>query len=175
MLKTSFKFGSIAGVIMLIAGTIPFLIWGKDFDIDLGEVIGYSSIIIALASVFFGIRSYRDKQAGGRITYMQGMGVGLTISSIAGVVFAIYSYVYYRFISPDFMQKYMQHYADKIKSSGASQEVIAKQLAEMQSNMGLYNNIWFQSLIPFVTVFAIGLVITLISAAILRKNELKTN
>ena len=175
MLKTSLKFGLWAGVIMAAGGSISCIIYSKDFNMDTGEILGYTSMVLALTSIFFGIRHYRNNRLGGKISYIQGVKVGLTISAIAGVIYSIYSIIFYKFLFPDFMEKYMQFYTDKIKNSGASQEVIAKQLADMQTNMALYNNLLFQVLIMFATVFAVGLVITLISAAILKRKELKTN
>ncbi len=160
---------------MIVGGSISCIIYSKDFNMDTGEILGYTSMILALTSIFFGIRSYRNNKLGGKISYFQGVKVGLTISAIAGVIYSIYSIIFYKFLFPDFMEKYMQFYTDKIRNSGASQEVIAKQLADLQTNLALYNNLLFQVLIMFVTVFAVGLVITLISASILKRKELKTN
>lgn len=175
MLKSSLKFALYAGVIMIVGGSISCIIYSKDFNMDTGEILGYTSMILALTSIFFGIRSYRNNRLGGKISYFQGVKVGLTISSIAGIIYSVYSCIFYKYLFPDFGEKYLQFYMEKIKNSGASQEVIAKQLADMQANMALYNNLFFQALISFATVFAVGLIITLISAAILKRKEPKTN
>ena len=57
-----------------------------------------------------------------------------------------------------------------ILSSGLPAAEIASQLAELDANMGLYLDANFNSFLMFATVFLIGAVVALASAAILRRS-----
>ena len=44
-----------------------------------GEIVGYSVMLIAFASMYFGIRSYRDNVNDGAITFGKALAIGLLI------------------------------------------------------------------------------------------------
>jgi Protein of unknown function (DUF4199) len=76
MNKTVLTFGLISGAIsaamMLI--TIPFV---DKIGFDKGEILGYTTIVLSALLVFFGVRSYRENVAGGRLTFGRGFAVGI--------------------------------------------------------------------------------------------------
>jgi hypothetical protein len=63
--------------------------------------------------------------------------------------------------------------ASAVRASGASQQVIDAKLQEMNSMKALYDNPLFNAAITFLEPFPIGLIISLISAAILRRRKPK--
>ena len=164
---------------MTVMFLIPYLIWGIDLDepnIATGEVVGYISMILSLLVIFFGIKTYRDKELNGVINYWQGLKAGLAIDFIASLMFGVYSYILLKFIMPEFVQEYYQFQIDKIKNSGKAQEQIASEIAHMEIYMThhIYSTMEFQSFIMFATVFIIGLIIAIFSAAILYKRTLSS-
>lgn len=171
MLRTTFKYGAYAGIIMTLCFLTPYFIWGKDVDLSKGEIIGYTSMVICLTAVFFGIKNYRDRKLGGVISFGNAFGLGLEISGVAGVIFGIYNVILYKYLAPDLSQRLMDYYKNKIINSGQSQEVIANQLKEMQSQAGFYGNPLIMGLVMILTVFAIGIVISLISAFVLKSKR----
>jgi hypothetical protein len=62
-------------------------------------------------------------------------------------------------------------YREKIKTSGETQEVITQQLAQFQTEEPMWRNPFLQSFAMVVTILAIGILISLISAAILKRKE----
>jgi hypothetical protein len=58
---------------------------------------------------------------------------------------------------------------EKLKASGASPEAVQAQLQQLKKYKEPYENPFFNAAMTFLEPFPIGLVITLISAAILRK------
>ena len=154
---------------MVLCFLTPYFIWGKDLDLRNGELIGYASIAVCLTAVFFGIKNYRNKNPGGSISFGNAFGLGTEISGVAGVIFGIYNFILYKYLAPDLSQRLLDYYKNKIINSGQSQEVITKQLQEMQSQAGFYGNPIIMGLVMILTVFAIGVAISLISALILKK------
>jgi hypothetical protein len=76
--------------------------------------------------------------------------------------------LYFNFL-PEFMDKYSAHIVEKMKASGASAAAIQVQLQQMKKLRELYDNPLINAAMTFIEPFPIGLVITLISAAILRR------
>jgi Protein of unknown function (DUF4199) len=68
MKKTVLTFGLIGGAILaaMMFATLPFM---DKIGFDRGEIIGYTTMILAFLLVFFGIRSYRENVGGGQITF----------------------------------------------------------------------------------------------------------
>ena len=76
--------------------------------------------------------------------------------------------LYFKFM-PDFADKYTGYVVEKVRASGASQQVIDAKLEQMKSFKAMYDNPFINAAITFVEPFPIGLIVTLISAAFLRK------
>ena len=168
MKKTVLTFGLIAGaicaVMMLI--TIPV---STRIGFDKGEIIGYTTIILSALLVFFGIRSYRENVAGGRLTFLRGLAVGILITLVSNSCYvATWELIYYK-LMPDFGDKYAAHMVDRAKASGASQQKIDEIQRQAQQFKELYRNPFINIAYTYLEVFPIGLVVALLSAAILRK------
>ena len=82
MKKTILTFGLISGVLIsvMMAATIPF---ADRIGFDRGAYVGYTTMVLAFLLVYFGIRSYRDNDGDGTITFAKGFGVGASIMLIA--------------------------------------------------------------------------------------------
>ena len=169
MKKTVLKFGFIAGAIFvaMMVTTMPFV---DQIGFKYGEIIGYTTLLVAFVFVFFGIRSYRENVGNGYITFGRAFKVGILITVIASLCYVIsWQIVYYGF-TPDFGEKYSQYLIEKSRAEGASPEQLAKEAADMQRFWAIYQNPLYNFLITFfVEPFPSGLLITLISSAILRK------
>ena len=60
---------------------------------------------------------------------------------------------------------------EKAKASGASPEAIRAKVEEMKKFKQMYDNPFFNAAMTFTEPFPVGLIITLISALILRKRN----
>ena len=171
MKKIVLTFGLTGGAIMatMMFATLPFV---DRIGVDKGEVIGYTTMILAFMLVFFGIRSYRENVSGGHISFGRAFAVGILITLVACACYVVaWEIIYYNFM-PDFADKYAGYMIEKIKASGASQQVIEAKLQQMKSFMAIYKNPFINAAISFAEPFPIGFIVTLISAAILRKKPL---
>jgi hypothetical protein len=164
MKKTVIVFGLISGAIssLMMVATVPFANHQS-------YVLGYTSIVLSFLLVFFGIRSYRDNAAGGQITFAKGFAVGILITLISCVCYvATWEIVYFNFLH-GFMDKYFAHMIEKVKASGASPAAMQEQLQQITKLQRRYENPFFNSLMTFIEPFPVGLAITLLSAAVLRR------
>ena len=168
MKKTILTFGLISGVVssLMMVATVPFL---DKIGFDRGEFFGYTAIVLSFLLVFFGIRSYRDHIGHGQITFTKGFVVGISITLVSCVFYVVTWEVLYFTILHDFMDKYGAYMVGKLKASGASAAAVQAQLQQLKRYKELYENPLFNAAMTFIEPFPVGLVITLLSAAVLRK------
>ena len=168
MKKTILTFGLISGAIssLLMVATLPFL---HKIGFNKGLVVGYTAIVLSFLLVFFGIRSYRDNAGNGQITFTKAFAVGISITLISCVFYVVtWEILYFNFL-PGFMDQYGAHTIAKLKAAGASPAAIQAQVQQLKQYKEMYDNPLYNAAITFLEPFPIGLVITLLSAAILRK------
>lgn len=147
-MKTSVIKFSTYGVLI---GFVAFLA-GLYFDITTNEAFGYATIVASLLFVYFGIRHFRDQQNNGKLSFKNGIVIGLLITVFTAIGIAIADYIYTAVLNPDFFAEY----AEKMKAEDPTVEI-----QEFTSTQG--------AVFMFAIVSMIGLIITLISALILQR------
>jgi uncharacterized protein DUF4199 len=168
MKKNILTFGLISGAIssLMIVATVPF---ADRIGFDKGAVIGYTAIVLSFLLVFFGIRAYRDNVGSGQITFAKAFAVGISITLISCICYVVtWEVLYFRFL-PGFMDKYGAYMIEKLKASDAGPAAIQAQLQQIEKYKEMYDNPLLNAAMTFLEPFPIGLVITLISAAVLRR------
>lgn len=174
MKKNILIFGTIAGLI----SSIWFIILtstGIDCStLENGELYGYSAMIIAFSMIFVGVKNYRDKYNNGLITFGQAFKMGALMTLVAGTIYVVIWAIDYNFFVPDFADKYAEVMLQKAKDSGLAQAEIDKQMQEMSKFKEWYKNPLFFTLMTYAEIVPVGLLLSLISALILKKKEVKT-
>lgn len=143
-------------------------------NVDYGTsmLIGYATMLIAFSMVFVGIRNYRDKYNGGVISFGGAFTIGILIVLIASTMYVISWLIDYTYFIPNFMDKYSAHMLAKLRASGASQAEIARQTKDLAHFAVMYKNPFFNAMMTYCEILPVGLVVTLISAFILKKKAL---
>lgn len=175
MKKNIIIYGLIAGIVVsaLMLSSVNYLSHCEgNVDYNTSMLIGYASMLIAFSMIFVGIRNYRDKYNEGLISFGKAFRIGATIALIASTIYVIAWMIDYFYFIPDFMDKYSSHMIEELKSSGASQLEIDKQIEEMARFGKMYKNPFFNALMTYMEILPVGLVVTLISSLILKR---KTN
>jgi hypothetical protein len=169
MKKVVIVFGLISGAISsaLMFLTLPLMISGA-VNFENGYIVGYTAIVLSFLLVFFGIRSYREN-SGGTITFGRGFSVGILITLISCVFYvASWEIIYYK-LMPDFGDKYTAHAIDAMRQKGAPEAAIAVKKKELEKMWAMLDNPLINAAMTFIEPFPVGLLVTLVSAAILRK------
>jgi hypothetical protein len=168
MKYTVLTFGCIAGGIVSLM-IVVMVAFHETIGFDRGEIIGYTSMVVAFLLVYFGVRSYRDNVAGGSLSFGRAFTVGALIAVVASVCYVITWEVIYFNFAPDFAAKYQAHTLEKARAEGASQAAIDKKVADMKKFHQLYQNPAINAAITFIEPLPVGLIIALVSAGILRR------
>lgn len=175
MRKIILTFGLIAGAFLSVFLTVTLAMWNSGtLNFDNGETVGYSGMLIAMSMVFFGIKSYRDRELKGVISFGKGFKTGIMISLIASVMY-VGTWEVFVWVQPEevaiFMDGYTEHMLEIARESGATQAEIDQQRTEMNDFKEMYKNPLVRWGVSLIEVFPVGLLVTLISAAILRRKE----
>ena len=170
MRRIVLTFGLIAGAILsaMMLLTLPFQ---DRIGFDRAAVIGYTTMVLAFLMVFFGVKSYRDQVAGGSVSFGRAFQVGLLITAVATVCYvATWQLVYYKF-APDFADKYAAYTVEKAVKSGATEDEIAAQRAEMARFAEMYKNPLVNIAFTFLEPLPVGIVFTLVTAGVLSRKR----
>lgn len=168
MKKTILIFGLISGAVSASLMTATMLV-ADHIGLDRGAIVGYTGIVLSFLLVYFGIRSYRDNVLNGHITFGQAFVVGISITIISCLCYVVsWEVIYYNFL-PNFWDHYGAQVMEKAKASGASAAAIQAQAEQIKKYKEMYANPLLNGAMTFLEPFPVGLLITLISAGVLRR------
>lgn len=170
MLRMILTYGVIAGLIvgiplswMAIAMHQESMAWGM--------LIGYTMMLIALSAIFVAIKRYRDTELGGVIRFWPALGLGLGISVVAGILYALSWETALAVTHMDFAGTYANALIEQQKAAGVSAEALAKFTAEMDQFKVQYANPLYRMAMTFTEIFPVGVLVSLVSAGILRNSR----
>jgi len=162
------KYGAYAAGIIVILFSFSWLfLEGTSYSIQ--EIFGYAVILISVSFVYFGMKDYRDKVNDNKLTFVEGLKLGVMIVAIPSVVFGLYNVFYVEILNPEFIDEYYTHYAEKMKLSMTPEE-FKIEFAKMEADQEMFRNPIFQFLLMGLTVFFVGIIVTVISTLILKKS-----
>jgi uncharacterized protein DUF4199 len=174
MKRNILVFGTISGVIIstFMGISMAVMSCGSD-DMDGGNgnmIMGFSAMAVAFSFIFVGVKNYRDKQNGGTITFGKAFLLGLMISLVASTLYVITWGIEFHFFMPDFIDKYFAMQTKQLQESNLSAAALDEALKSMESDSYNYkNNPFFFAMYTYMEILPIGILITLISALILRR------
>jgi hypothetical protein len=171
MFRTILRYGVIAGLIVGGFELVTFTAFSGMPPLKYGMVIGYTTMLIALSAVFVGIKRHRDVERGGVIGFWPAFGIGLGISFIAGIFYVAAWELVQSMTSMDFASAYSKAILASEQAKGASAETLAKMSAEMEAFKVQYADPMFRLPMTFVEIFPVGVLVSLVSAGLLRNSR----
>ncbi|MFA6262252.1 MAG: DUF4199 domain-containing protein [Bacteroidia bacterium] len=174
MKRNSLVFGVISGAIistfMAISMAVMSCSSGDMEGSGTSMVIGFSAMAVAFFFIFVGIKNFRDKQNGGTITFGKGFLLGLWISLIASTMYVITWGVEFHFFMPDFIDKYSDMQVKQLRDSGMTGAALDEAIKGIETNSYNYkHNPLVFAAFTYMEILPVGIIITLISALILKR------
>jgi hypothetical protein len=170
MLRLVVLYGIVAGLIVC-----SHLVWiirtPPDAHMEHGLVYGYTTMIVALTAVFLGIKRYRDTALGGVIGFGQALVVGLGISVVASIIYVLGWELCLAISGADFGGVYAQAMIDAERQKGIPEAELEKVIADAEAFARNYANPLYRMPLSFIEIFPVGVLISLISAAVLRNSR----
>lgn len=168
MKKSVLTFGLIAGLIISLLMDSSFLL-ARRIGSGHSMLLGYTIMVASFLLVYFGIRSYRDNSLAGHISFGRAFACGLLITLITTAFYvASWEILYFNFM-PHFMDGYFAAQIHQVQASHLDPAVIAARVAAIRHSQQLYQNPLVNIAYTFIEPLPVGLLITLLSAAVLRR------
>ena len=170
MRKTILRYGLFGVSLLVLILFVVFLVFRNDYRWEVQEVIGYVTIVLSLMFVYFGIRHWRDNYNSGKLSFGQGLKLGTLITLFPSIAFGLFTLLQINVLDPDFNNKYYGHYVQKIKAS-TPPDKLEETLQKLEIEKEMFANPLLQFALMFLTVFLIGIVITVISSLFLQRRN----
>ena len=153
------RYGIAGGLIHIALGLSNWL-FIAGFSRNASQTIGWISILLSFLCIPLGIKYFRDKLNDGKLGFVEGLKIGLGITTVFSVVTFLYSLLFFIFAWDNFL-KWQKKYM-----SPEELQAYEAQLAQIPDfiPVPVFHGVMF-----FLTIFVIGCVINLISTLILRK------
>ncbi len=166
MIRYALIYGLLSGFV--VAATITAgLVLSTGFGHSLW--FGYLVMLVALTFIFVGVKRYRDVDRGGVIKFLPAFSAGLAIAVVAGITYVITWETYLSVSGYQFIEEYIPAYVRSEQAAGTSAAEIA---ANVQWMRDIYASPVQRMAMTFMEIFPVGLLIALISAALLRNPKL---
>ncbi|MCE3294629.1 MAG: hypothetical protein K0R65_343 [Crocinitomicaceae bacterium] len=174
MKRNSLVFGIISGLIIsaFMGTSMAIMSCGSSNPDSMNNsmIIGFSAMAVAFSFVFVGIKNFRDKQNGGTITFGKAFLLGLMITFIASTLYVITWGIEFHFFMPDFIDKFAEIQIQQLKDAGMSGAALDQASREMETTIHNYKtNPFYFAMFTYMEILPVGILITLISALILRR------
>lgn len=173
MKKNVLVFGLISGLVVSTLMAISMVTMYNNPDAGHGSgsmIIGYLSMLVAFSLIFVAVKNYRDKQNGGVISFGKAFKIGLLIALIGSTMYVIMWALLYNFYMPDFMDRYCAQMIENAKPT-SSPAKIQELTEQMNTQKEMYKNPLFFVLFTYFEIFPVGLIVSLITALILKKKN----
>ena len=167
MTRTIFIYGLISGAVVALAITATIVFSGGRPPHS-SVWLGYLIMLVAMSAILVGVKQYRDDALGGVIGFWRALGVGLGIAAVAGLAYVAVWEAYLAVTHYNFADDYIRATLEAKRAAGVSGAAYQKAVAEMETFRQQYANPLFRWPMTFIEIFPVGVLIALVSAALLR-------
>ncbi len=89
-----------------------------------GQYLGYIGIVVFFVVIFLGMRETREAKPDKAITYGGALGAAVMIALFSGLFSAVYNFIHFSYINPDFPQYVADLTRQKLEAKGLSETQI---------------------------------------------------
>ncbi len=158
--KGTLNGGIITGLLMVLYSLLLYFL-GQSFN----KVLSSLGLLIFIAGLYLGIRSFRDTGRGGYLSYGQVLGAGTVMSLYIAIITAIFTYLLYTVIDPDLIVKMTEMKREILMKRGLSDEQIDASLKVAAWT----TTPWFLAASSVVGTVIWGFIISLIEGIFLKR------
>lgn len=160
--KVGFTWGVICGIALIVFTLLLYM-----FDVLLNQWASLMLYAVQAFVIFFGIKTYRDHELGGFISFGKSFGVGAIIAGVSSLIMSVFTYIMYEIIDPDIVKGILEMTESAMLKQGYSYEIVEKAM-EVQRN---FINATFMSIIAIPAYTFWGSVLSLIISIFTQKKQ----
>ena len=171
-MKYAFVYGGLAGLFIILVIMAGLFLIPADSGFAHSMWFGYLIMLVGMTFIFVGVKRYRDVERGGVIRFLPAFGLGLAIAIVAGIIYVAVWEAYLAATGYRFIDQYIASILHHHQAAGASAAELARQRESLESLRASYANPLFRIPMTFLEIFPVGLLVALVSAALLRNPRL---
>jgi hypothetical protein len=119
--KIAMQYGGYYG----LSSAVVFLLFyfmGTDIQSRIPQWVGYVLLVIFIV---IGIKSYRDQELGGFISYGKSLGTGVLISVFGGIITGAFTVLFFTVIAPEMLEIILAASQEKMLEQGMDEQSMA--------------------------------------------------
>lgn len=162
------KWAGLMSMALIIMGLVYYLTGMTDMETGRSGFLNtLLSYVISIGAIVMGIAAYK-KENGGYLSIGQGVKQGVLIGLIAGIIMAIWTFVFFSFLEPDMLES--------IKENALSQQgdIDEDQEEMMNKIMGFMFNPVSMTFLTVFSKFCLGLIIGFFAGLIMKVENPET-
>jgi hypothetical protein len=169
MKKAILRFGTYSALAELLSFVACWLILSvSHMSIDAQGNLGWAAILCPLVFIYFGVRYYRDRIGDGSITFLGALKIGLLITIMPSLFYALIETIFVTLIDPHFYSNIYLKELDEYRKTMSAAEFTAK-MNEMKQEMVRNNNPLYNFSAITLFIASCRVIVSLICAVLLRK------
>lgn len=157
-------YGLITGAAMILYGLVMFLL-----NQHLNKTLGYVGYVFLVGGMIWGTLEYRKTYAGGFIPYGKAFKSCFMIGLFAGILSAIYMFIFAQFIHPGLMNEILD--ASRQTMMTDYPNMSDEQMEQALAISAKFMNPWMLAIIAFLSHLVIAAIVSLILALLLKKED----
>ncbi len=163
-------FKSIATNYGLYLGGISILVLAIMYALSLEKswAISGASVVLTILIFFYGIKSFKSFNEG-YLTLGEAIKMGLAIAAIGGVIGAIYTYIHYSFIYPEFIENIRSQSLNQMLQSNP--EITDEQIEKATQMTNIFSSPFSLATFSLIGNLVFGIIASLIIGLIIKKGK----
>lgn len=162
--SNALTYGLITGAVMIVYSLILYLL-----NLHLNKYLGYISFFIMIAGMSYGTIQFRNKIMKGFISYGKAYSSGFMIALFAGILGAIYAYIFYKLIAPDVVGEILDMTRQNIMSK--SPQLSDEQVEQAMNMTAKFMTPALMSIFYLIYSLIVAAIGSLITSIFIRKED----
>lgn len=159
-------YGLLTAVISIVFSVLTYIL-----DVPYKSPLMYFSFVILLAGIIYGTLQYKNTTLGGYISFGNAFLSGFLIVMTAAVVTTLYSYIFFTFIDPSFLEKIIEQAMEQSETKMLEKGLSADQMEPALAMTRKFMSPVMMSVFSFLGSALFGAILALIAAAFLKKEN----
>lgn len=161
--------GAIWALLAIVVQLAFYLIYGMQTSaLSMSSILSVLiTFLLSVVMLYLAMKNYRDENQNGYITFGQGLKVGMKATLVFTLLMIIYNYVFLTFIEPDFASNIFEAEIEKMEDA----EMPIEQIEMTEKMFKIFSNPLVTALTTVIYSFVVGLFLSLIAAAIAKKEQ----
>jgi len=165
-MSTTLLYAFIMAIAQIVVSLTSFFLGYQTDKMNSGSWYGFVPLLVSIVVLILGIKAVREENEGKYLTYGKGVGTGVLIGLYSGLIGAVYTYIHFTYVNPNFADYMIE--ASRVKWAAAGMQETQMEAAE--KGVRMFTKPLIQSVVGVLLSVVFSLILSLIISAFLKRN-----